>query len=512
MTNSGDTNNNNNNNNPPRRVVFVLHGSRQTGDLLLGRMDKLRKRLEKQLHVQLVAPTASFPHPQDAEMRHWWNWERGTDAYHGFADVTVPQLQQLWKDTPTAVGFLGFSQGARLAHLLNLLHERHPEQYFTGLRFVMMVAGYDAPLPEGRIMKQLSSSHPFLVTRSLHVWGEADALITPSQSQANAAMYQNPVLYVHEGGHHLPMRAAAVRAYVEFIQQALQEEEEEIVVEETKSPPEPVEADEETKQAQRDEVEAMMAIFPDEFQLLSEVITTDDDENDYTFPIRYQISLDATDQGVWPPRPLQLSVTYPPTYPQSAGPLLELIHQNNVLEFSTAQRDACWAVMQEAALAEEGMPCVYACYAAAKEFFESGTMAQVVVTNKTVVSGTTMDRQTTTETEDTQTETTVASSATTSSIRTCSAERIQQCNQQGLDIAASILKSLGAVRGIHRNASADDGADNLQNQMNRFKGGSWTYTIGLVGKPSAGKSTFFNAATAFARQRDDADNLLGGAR
>lgn len=47
---------------------------------------------------------------------------------------------------------------------------------------------------------------------------------------------------------------------------------------------------------------------------------------------------------------------------------------------------------------------------------------------------------------------------------------------------------------------------------------------GLVGKPSAGKSTFFNAATAFARQRgmgggagnrngteDDEDVVLGGA-
>ena len=42
-------------------------------------------------------------------------------------------------------------------------------------------------------------------------------------------------------------------------------------------------------------------------------------------------------------------------------------------------------------------------------------------------------------------------------------------------------------------------------------GGVWKYTIGLVGKPSAGKSTFFNAATAFARQRDDNDNALGGA-
>ena len=46
----------------------------------------------------------------------------------------------------------------------------------------------------------------------------------------------------------------------------------------------------------------------------------------------------------------------------------------------------------------------------------------------------------------------------------------------------------------------DDSSSQVNNST---KGGEWQYTIGLVGKPSAGKSTFFNAASAFARQRND---------
>jgi len=72
-------------------------------------------------------------------------------------------------------------------------------------------------------------------------------------------------------------------------------------------------------------------------------------------------------------------------------------------------------------------------------------------------------------------------------IRPSSVEEIQKCNLQGLEIAERILQSKINYRGSPGNSS----------------GGSFgNYTIGLVGKPSAGKSTFFNAATAFCRQRN----------
>ena len=49
---------------------------------------------------------------------------------------------------------------------------------------------------------------------------------------------------------------------------------------------------------------------------------------------------------------------------------------------------------------------------------------------------------------------------------------------------------------------SDERNGQSEENMSIDKGGAfWNYTIGLVGKPSAGKSTFFNAASAFSKQR-----------
>jgi ribosome-binding ATPase YchF (GTP1/OBG family) len=306
------------------------------------------------------------------------------------------------------------------------------------------------------------------------------------------------------------MRAAHVRAYVDFITQTAAEvppiaSDSEARKGVAKSPaqvsPVALEPDEETKQTQQDELEALSAIFPDEFRLLSAV---SDGGDVYQFPICYQLHLDQTDEGMWPPHPLRLEVTYPSTYPQSSPPHIRLAHDNNVLEFSAAQREACLRSMQEAALLEEGMPCVYSCYAAAKEFFESGVMGRVVASLMSDNAADAGTEHTATYSQEVEDEMSTLSLSSVL-IRKSSKERIQQCNQQGLNIAASLLEELGMVKVAHQ-ADAEEPAT-----IARLKGGLWLYTIGLVGKPSAGKSTFFNAATAFARQRDDADNLLGGA-
>lgn len=524
-----------------KRSIIVLHGSRQTGDLLLGRMDKLRKRLAKAGYV-LVAPTAPFGRPENDDLRDWWI--RHDNDYQGFLQQSLPLLQQTWQEAEfTPIGFLGFSQGARLAHLLTVLHERQPARYFSGLQLTIMVAGYVAPSPDG--MDEhcpppppagVSPSTPKLRTRSLHVWGTADQLITAAQSQALAALYASAATEIHDGGHHVPMRAANVRAYVDFVEQAVAEaaavENGRAVSPNHTEQPQP---DEETKQTQQDEVEAMEAIFPDEFQLLSSKTINDDDEVQYDFPIQYQIALPPTDEGVWPPRPLTLRIRYPPTYPHDGrGPELDWIHENNVMEFSTAQREACAAAMKDAMQAEEGMPCVYSCYAAAKDFFESGVMAELVVHTTASSEPTKAADQEDNLDDDIDGEANESLRDGEATIHQrlppCSPERARLCNQQGLEISASILKHLGTVKvgedrnndNVHVNgnvltttttAAADPNhrASDQAVAANQLKGGHWTYTIGLVGKPSAGKSTFFNAATAFARQRYDTDNLLGGA-
>ncbi|KAL3794590.1 hypothetical protein HJC23_008046 [Cyclotella cryptica] len=43
-----------------RHKILVLHGNRQTGDLLLHRMDKLHKAIRREFQWEMVAPDA--PH------------------------------------------------------------------------------------------------------------------------------------------------------------------------------------------------------------------------------------------------------------------------------------------------------------------------------------------------------------------------------------------------------------------------------------------------------------------
>ena len=526
-----------------RGKVLLLHGSRQTGDLLLGRMDKLRKRLEKQ-NLEIVAPTGSFVHPEDPNLRQWWNRTGGT--YEGLLEETLPELAKLWdevgreadqRNSCPFVGILGFSQGARLAHLCCLAHTAQPKDVFAGLKFVIMVAGYEAPLPTGfeelhvqpgphdaeHSVASKRTYDGFVQIPSLHVYGMADNLIAPDSSRAVLAYYNNPQIHEHERGHHVPMRAASVRAYEEFIQSSLQRlststtrmatTNANYTVEDhpsSVSPPAPTPVpDDETIQLQRDEVEALTAIFPDEFHMLSAVSEEDDDDmNVYDHPIRYLVDLIPSDEGTWPLHPVAIEVQYPHNYPQSALPDMRLVHENNMMEFATGQSEALLNVMREAAQTEEGMPSVMSCVYAARDFFESGAMASISAASQDSDPIIKTAEQPETAIKEERVQMGVESRADESEYQhtglllSSSRERIEEFNLQGLEIARTVLDQM-------RPLAAESCSSNGDFALG--KGGHMTFTIGLVGKPSAGKSTFFNAATAFARQRDDSENLLGGA-
>ena len=453
------------------RKILVLHGNRQTGQLLLGRMDKLRKKLER-VNIQLVAPDAPFPHPEDTHMRQWW--ARSGNHYEGLQE-SMNYLKDLWTSHTSFEGILGFSQGARLTHLMAVT-AANDENAFKGLKYVIMVAGYDAPVPE-----ECYSIDVLLNISNLHVWGEADKLITPDQSEAVMKFYRNPQHHVHEGGHHVPMRAANVTAYLNFIKESRTGDSKDPSAsrQEFTNPAmtshAPGQPEEEAAMAQQDEAEALSAIFPDEFTLLSKKL----DDETYQHPIRYRIQLPESEIGTWPPHAISLIVEYPADYASQGPPTISLEHENNMMEFSSGHVQMCYAAIREAAEAEQGMPCVLSCVYAAREFFESGGM-KVAAAVDTVEE----------PTEEAEDKSAPDASFETTLIKTSSPERIQECNLQGLEIARTLLQSKAFVPG---------------------KGGSWKYTIGLVGKPSAGKSTFFNVATGFARQRNDAENALGGA-
>eukprot|EP00956_Cyclotella_meneghiniana_P015249 scaffold23177_cov68-Cyclotella_meneghiniana.AAC.1 len=433
-------------------------------------------------------------HSNDAEWQRTW-WHRKDNVYHGLEE-SITMLLDVW-NSGNFIGILGFSQGSRLAHIITVIHRITNGSAFRGLEFVVHVSGYgDCPLPDNLslylrnrwgTLSNVESENELIDIPNLHVMGEQDKLVIPLSSLALTTFYKNPVKYTHPGGHHVPVKAGDVQKYLQFFRDLKPRTYSHDNLAECCHP------DLEHEQAQIDEVAALSQIFPTEFKLLSEANILDhEDPTDYSqdgrtyrHPIRYSILLrpaedNDQDQKLWPPKDIHLCIEYSRDYPDST-PNIKLIHDMNYLEFSMQQSDALISVVRMSMEEELGMPCVMGAIYAARDFLDSGRLAasnilaehvenlgepRAVNVDEEVVNG---------------------NDYGSTILRSSSARRKAECNEQGLEIAELMLHSSQC------NAAGDD--------TSIGKGGFWKYTVGLIGKPSAGKSTFFNAATGFARQR-----------
>jgi predicted esterase len=501
------------------QCLLVLHGNRQTGQLLLGRLDKLQRRVLKEFQLDCVAPDAPLLHPEDANLRTWWNREE--NFYQGLQQSleTLKSSEQL-KDRQV-VGILGFSQGARLAHLIALLHTQDRQTWFPTLKFVIIAAGYDAPIPDG--FPSIPASK--ILLDSLHVWGMADPLISPDQSQAVTTFYESPETHVHDGKHYVPMKAPDVEIFVNFIRKSLGVKNDDNSASKAQietatpahvqaspatispsvpavSPPQISQQvpDEETAIMQQEEVQALEAIFPDELILKSSKKEKNCEEV-YDHPIVYHFKLLPSEdvdiaETNWPSRPLTLEATYPYNYPNEKIPIFRLIHENNIYEFPSARMEILMKTIKDCANGELGMPSVLSCIYAARDYLDAPPSVTEATSAPSGVEGKEAD-----ESNDATNNNAEQALSTTTALKTSTPEQINVCNLEGLNIAEEILRRPPSTSQTTVNVSSNK------------KGGSLTYTIGLVGKPSAGKSTFFNAATAFSRQRGDneGDSGLGGA-
>ena len=408
--------------------VLVLHGSRQTGELLLNRMHKLRKKCE------LVAPTAPFASVENPELKRWWEQD-----YRGLED-SINLLHDTWKSGHFS-GILGFSQGGLLAHFLLRIHQNNPSSFFEGLQWAILVASPACQnLPRALesfgcgTVSSCSVSVP-----TLHVWGTDDKLVLPEHSQSLSEGYVKKMTLIHDGGHCVPMKAAHVQEYIHFMKQH--------TIVEAKVAPSTEEPNDENKELQLDELEALQAIFPEELTCKST-----------QFPLEYRIRLIPTGPN-WPPHEITLHIRYPSQYPTNSIPEMKLEHANNTMQFPRHQQFLNF--LKDIARQNESMPCIMSCVYGAQDFFDQVEMQE---TRSTIGETNSVN---TTEIEDEF---------------ICSQDEIKIASAEGLEIASSIRSD-------------------LQNQVSKKTSSSFNLTIGLVGKPSAGKSTFFNTATAFARQR-----------
>jgi hypothetical protein len=591
-------------------IILVLHGNQQSGQLLLGRIERLTKRLEKEFEIETIAPDA--PHllidnkknnnnnNNNSFLRTWWNRDEN-NIYLGLEDsleVIHQTVLELRMKKKRIIGILGFSQGARFAHLLAQVHQKQIMKYqerkkdddcwFPHLQFATLVAGYDATpsIPSELFsyfqnknkdsddeFSEASTSRPISLS-SLHIWGSNDTLVTPDQSEALSSHYintdeeegnndnnQTPIIkhiYAHPGRHHVPTKGAEIHIYIDFISKVLSLSSLSSSPALPTSPPKPevevaskkekmtmtmtvvkiekpiiivsVIPDEEIAAMQQEEVQALEIIYPENNAI--ELISGrkgSEEESIFDFPIVYRIKLNdifMEEEGMnnnamttttnWSKQPLTIEIRYPVNYPsdddskqhqndENCLPTFKLIHNNTVFEFPSVISEKLLNVIRNTAIQERGMPCVLSCLYAAREFLDSDRDNELWDTNSNVhhIAATIAATNAAAAA--------AASDATTTNgkhnnddkseplIRKSTPEEIQKSILEGLDIAQSILSSLQQQQQQQHQHQQEDSHVIVKSGG----GGSFgtSYTIGLVGKPSAGKSTFFNAATGFSRQR-----------
>jgi len=310
---------------------------------------------------------------------------------------------------------------------------------------------------------------------SLHVTGSKDSLVTTEESRALAELFAEADVLEHGGGHEVPSKAKELCVIQTFIEEhanvvkasgkvrappakkkmplnkkkAAEEQEEgskdkdlgnqddnevdaeEVLVEKeefsqgTEAQPAilnlPGPVDEAHLEEQNDEVEALMAIFPEEVEVTS--------QGTLTSPWILSVSLS---EWLGPACGLKVTIRFPPEYPD----IKAVLRLENGYKLPRGAGNLLTDAMEEAAEEGLGNASAYGIVSAGNMWLENYVEEHVEV-----------------------------------------------------EVEAEEEDSTEALFGAKASSSEID------ETWGAGEKGRWKYVIGLVGKPSAGKSTFFNAAT-----------------
>ncbi|KAF9432726.1 Ovarian cancer-associated protein 2 [Entomortierella beljakovae] len=255
--------------------ILCLHGYTQNALSFTKKTSAFRKSLKGIADLVYVTaphivpiPTLGTPEerendeledagPED-ESCGWWTSSPEKPQMKGF-DESLSSLREVLETQGPFDGIMGFSQGASMASIVQLLLERpylsptmsgctHPP-----VKFSIIVAGFE-PRDEEKI-QWYNSKYPVLLPKkstsasssddedydmedqedkenvepqclygvqgaSMHVIGKGDVIIEPERAELllKHYKYQAPVLLYHDGGHYLPSNGPSRQAYKSFVQ------------------------------------------------------------------------------------------------------------------------------------------------------------------------------------------------------------------------------------------------------------------------------------------------------
>jgi pimeloyl-ACP methyl ester carboxylesterase len=179
--------------------VLCLHGYHGSGTILRRQMAPLAAAIPP--GVELVYADA----PALAEGDFGW-WHEGFRGWERTRDWAV----ELLRTGPRIDGIFGFSQGAAMAGLLAALRDSRPSPIW--FEFAIMVGGFTSAMPQHAALFRHKLTVP-----SVHVTGQADAIVPRRDSLLLADRFADPLIIEHPGGHVIPGEPAVTAPIAGFL-------------------------------------------------------------------------------------------------------------------------------------------------------------------------------------------------------------------------------------------------------------------------------------------------------
>jgi hypothetical protein len=459
--------------------------------LRIGRFPHKAKQIAKFTFID--APHFMELRPEDSTPMRTWFYRNGNIIIEESLETTLNYLEEIWRRDGPFDGILGFSMGGSVASMLTTMPERFP-----GVRFVLVGGAPDVP---SHLLDSHGQSKIPRHIKSLHLIGLADNAVPPHVSHTLASRFVNPAVIEHEQGHCIPTRAAQLDGYVEFIRGFCEPADDLSPLTESEDTPQPTEAPTNPSkssspqqhltetdaicQLQNEEVEVLGSIYsPEEFIILGDLPQKASDPT-----VRCKVMLNPSHSGNGIPvnwiGNLGIHFTLQASYPLKPNqpPVVEIITGNlSLLDFSTAHRRSLQQTIKQVAsevCQVEGETCLMQCIQAANDWLSDGGQILQTLRND-------FDSELTEE-KSTDPEVSSIDCVSGSSILNDVDEEVENQWIKEATLEAGHAAAISKTRGMDMTDLTPDLLSEENIIASASARGIWNYTVGLVGKPSAGK-------------------------
>ncbi|XP_034187832.1 esterase AGAP003155 [Osmia lignaria lignaria] len=200
--------------------VLAIHGYAQSDVIFKSKLGSLRKGFKKEVEFTFLRAPHEVPMKSNfgtdgVEKGYGW-WFNTEDHIFkaivpsnlsvGFEDSTAV-IEKAFQESGPFDGILGFSQGAAFAVLLCFMQQKNLLK--IKFDFAIIISGFKSLCTPHTMYYDEKISIP-----SLHIYGEADQVISAAMAEEVSEMFVNKTTLTHVGGHYVPSKK---EYYTEFI-------------------------------------------------------------------------------------------------------------------------------------------------------------------------------------------------------------------------------------------------------------------------------------------------------